>query len=285
MVDLERGLSDAMLAREHTELMGGLDDVLNLEAGLAQVEPPGPSSDRPWQVEGLTELADQLSELPAAERLATRAWLPMRLLVETRSIATCAVHAHLVTNAFSGAGPFNDIHTFDAIRFALAEALLAVCTIDHPQAQSLVDTLVGLQNVMPSAEAAHDRVRHHTNSLGKRLAKLLIKISRASEGESFFRYIFLHAARVRQLGGPHELIELAKALPGLIDKMLSAVTSMVGADLSSADLNGLPLEGVHWSSDTRWPHDWVEWVRANSVPVSADVFEIRPGKAGSWLTT
>ena len=81
------------------------------------------------------------------------------------------------------------------------------------------------------------------------------------------------------------LVKARQALLEPLSQLVSALTDVVGADLTSADLAGLSLDGVRWSSDTRWPEDWEAWVRDNSVPITDDVFEIRPGKAGSWLPT
>ncbi|MGV9277693.1 hypothetical protein [Streptomyces griseosporeus] len=48
-----------------------------------------------------------------------------------------------------------------------------------------------------------------------------------------------------------------------------------GADLSELDLAGLHLEGVRWDSQTRWPVNWEESVRAASVRLGPDLYEIR----------
>jgi hypothetical protein len=53
----------------------------------------------------------------------------------------------------------------------------------------------------------------------------------------------------------------------------------VGADVHAASLDGIPLDGVRWSSTTRWPPAWEESIRRDSVKIGLDLFEIRPGTA------
>jgi hypothetical protein len=68
-----------------------------------------------------------------------------------------------------------------------------------------------------------------------------------------------------------------RALIGAIDKVIDAVTSVAGADLRSLDLRGIPLEGLRWSNQTRWPEDWEFYIVENSVEVRPGLFEIRFG--------
>jgi hypothetical protein len=45
------------------------------------------------------------------------------------------------------------------------------------------------------------------------------------------------------------------------------VCDMRGADLTSADKDGVRLEhleGVLWSTSTRWPPGWPDWLKDNS---------------------
>lgn len=48
-----------------------------------------------------------------------------------------------------------------------------------------------------------------------------------------------------------------------------------GCDLSSLDLEWVPLEGVRWSLGTRWPADWEERVCYASEPEEPGVFVVR----------
>jgi hypothetical protein len=263
VIDLERGLADATLPRAHAELVTGLDDVLDLEAGLAQVTPPVPRA-----VTELVLLADELSRLPAAERLAARAWLPANRLTEAYVLVK-----HVPT-VRALADELDNVENFIAVRTSARMDVLRVlhdldrAGLESAEVHAIARRLLTLLHVRRGSLARRQSVllRDH---VADRLPPLLADINRRT----------LHINR--------DLVDVAfaDALLGPLGHLVSALTDMAGADLTSADLNGLPLNGVRWSPDTRWPENWREWVRDNSVAVSADVFEIRSGKAGSWLPT
>ncbi|MGA5564333.1 hypothetical protein ACPCUV_24655 [Streptomyces platensis] len=54
-----------------------------------------------------------------------------------------------------------------------------------------------------------------------------------------------------------------------VDKAFLLIREMVEnfryADLRSVDLIGIPLEGIRWNGETRWPHLWEERIRRASV--------------------
>ncbi|WP_147403905.1 hypothetical protein [Nocardia panacis] len=92
---------------------------------------------------------------------------------------------------------------------------------------------------------------------------------------------FLAAADVRH-GAWHEdmlrraveldvwSMELWDALQQL-DQILSDVR---GVDLREAELEDTDLDGVRWSTATRWPTGWHERIVAISVPLGSGEFEI-----------
>lgn len=79
---------DATLRNAHAGLVTGLDDALDLEAGLARVVKPAAPFKR------LAAFADQLATRPAVERLAAHSRLPVDLLVEARDLATWLPDIH-----------------------------------------------------------------------------------------------------------------------------------------------------------------------------------------------
>lgn len=85
-------------------------------------------------------------------------------------------------------------------------------------------------------------------------------------------YSDLTIAPVRALA-----VDLVRAL----DLLEKSITSMVGADLTAADLTGIPLAGVRWSDETRWPPGWEGRIRRESVAVGPGQWEIRPGVANT----
>jgi hypothetical protein len=263
VIDLERGLADATLPGAHAKLMVELDDALDLEAGLARMVPQSPRA-----FAGLIAMAEELSGLPAAERLAARAWLPVSLLIEAYILAK-----H-VSTVRALADELDDVEKFVNVR---ASARMDVRRVLHDLDQAgfgstEVHTVARQLSILLRLTRGASRARRQSallrEHLAERLTVLLVEIDRRAA---------VHSGLVDGA--------FADALLGPLNQLVSAVTDVVGADLTSADLNGLPLHGVRWSSGTRWPEDWREWVRDNSEPVSADVFEIRSGKAGSWLPT
>lgn len=49
--------------------------------------------------------------------------------------------------------------------------------------------------------------------------------------------------------------------------------------MRSADLAGLPPEGIRWSRATQWPPNWTEQIERASVEIEPGLFEIRDGTA------
>ncbi|HXV94829.1 MAG TPA: hypothetical protein VD813_16105 [Pseudonocardia sp.] len=50
------------------------------------------------------------------------------------------------------------------------------------------------------------------------------------------------------------------------------------ADLGAVSLTGVRLDGIRWSSATRWPIGWEDRIRAASVEVGPGVFEVTDGR-------
>lgn len=70
----------------------------------------------------------------------------------------------------------------------------------------------------------------------------------------------------------HELAQTIQALLHL-HHVLSDVT---GLDLRHTDLAGIPLEGLRWSAETRWPPQIEHQIRRNSIKIADEIFEIGP---------
>ncbi|WP_112269624.1 hypothetical protein [Lentzea terrae] len=271
VLDLERGLADATLSRAHAELVAGLADALDLAAGLADVVQPPPLA----PLERLAAFADELAARPAAERLAARSWLSVSLPTEAYALTTLIPTVRdLTVKAFSFKSGRKFRSSAQPELWRLVHGLEVAGlqgTQLHQFAHAFLDTLGHSLTIVEA--------RRHALTLNQgfaeRHANLLREIDRRAHGSALAQRV--HSGLVD--------VAFAGALLGPLSQLVSALTSVVGADLTSADLAGLSLDGVRWSSDTRWPEDWEAWVRDNSVPITDDVFEIRPGKAGSWLPT
>lgn len=285
VLDLERGLTDVTLPRAHAQLVDDLSQVLNLDAGLAQLVPPPPEQ-HSGPPERLASAARELATLPPAERLATRVWLPLKDLAHVHHLTGCLPRARALASFLDDPG------TFAATRgIALAEARrLAqdVGTADHASLglHPVAEALAGLLECDPPI--THEIVNARANAVaimfGTVLRTLLDTISRDTHGEGLADQVtggFTDAAELHLLVDGDDIAGFEAALRGPVGLILSAVTDMVGADLELAELNGVPLDGVLWSADTRWPQDMWDWVRDNSVRVSADVFKIRERSTGA----
>lgn len=75
-------------------------------------------------------------------------------------------------------------------------------------------------------------------------------------------------------------IRLDRGLTDGIDSVDEAMSNFVDVDLRDADLDGVPLEGVIWSTGTQWPAAWRSGVEARSLEtLESDRFWI-PDKRG-----
>ncbi|HUQ58962.1 hypothetical protein [Lentzea sp.] len=261
-----------------------LDQWLNsLHAGLAEVVPSGGV---PWPAEPLAALVDELAALPGAERLAARAWLPVELLAGVPHLATCAARTRGVAHAlddprrYAITRPQARIHIAHLCR----DLRLGVAgeTGLHALAVELSDLLkepsphahVAVRNL---AHRLADRVRYELEGLLDRIVHRL----RAAGSAPRLADAFAGAAEAHAAAERHEVADLEAALTEPIHRLVTAVTSMVGVDLAAADLDGVPLDGVRWSTETRWPPHWQDWVRHNSLRVAEGVFQIRRRGTGS----
>lgn len=78
--------------------------------------------------------------------------------------------------------------------------------------------------------------------------------------------------------------ELVRTIQGVVHfhQVLSDVTGM---DLRSIDLVEIPLQGLRWSVQTRWPQEIENQIRRNSVQIADGIYEIDPGGATDIPTT
>ncbi|HEY3514582.1 MAG TPA: hypothetical protein VGL36_35710 [Kribbella sp.] len=67
-----------------------------------------------------------------------------------------------------------------------------------------------------------------------------------------------------------------RSLEDSCTRIFDAAQYMVGADLREIEIAGIPLEGVRWSTSTRWPVAWQQAVAEQSVEIGHGLFEINP---------
>ncbi|GAB3902134.1 hypothetical protein GCM10029964_092030 [Kibdelosporangium lantanae] len=68
-----------------------------------------------------------------------------------------------------------------------------------------------------------------------------------------------------------------------VDQLLGALADATDADLTHTNLTGVPLDGVVWSSRTRWPHHMESDIRRRSAPIGPDLYRI--GARGTDAST
>lgn len=74
-------------------------------------------------------------------------------------------------------------------------------------------------------------------------------------------------------------------------RALSRDLARISVDASGIDLSGLDvgnldaLRGVTWTSQTTWPPSIADQIRANSVPISEGLWQVRPGGIAQDSTT
>ncbi|MDX8054084.1 hypothetical protein SK571_32335 [Lentzea sp. BCCO 10_0798] len=265
VIDLERGLADAMLSRDHDTLTNRLGDALDLDAGLAEVlreSAPGPFT-------SLVDLADTLARMPPAERLAARTWLPVGLIAEALVLAGFLPRIHPVSDELGKAGRLTRAEIGAAARLEVQVLLREIPRANadiRVVAERLVDSLRWLTE--EKLHWARYHARHLAQLCRDRLFSVLTRISNAPD-----------------LAEGHFEVALAAAVVVPLSRVMAALTGMAGADLTSADLTCIPLAGVRWSPETRWPWDWQAWIAENSVQVSPGLYEVREGGTGSRVTT
>jgi hypothetical protein len=265
VIDLERGLADAMLSRDHDTLTNRLGDALDLDAGLAEVlreSAPGPFT-------SLVALADTLACMPPAERLAARTWLPVGLIAEALVLADFLPRIHPVSDELGKAGRLTRADIGATARLEVQVLLREIPRANadiRVVAERLVDSLRWLTE--EKLHWARYHARHLAQLCRDRLFSVLTRISNAPD-----------------LAEGHSEVAVAAAVVVPLSRVMAALTGMAGADLTSADLTGIPLAGVRWSPETRWPWDWQAWIAENSVQVSPGLYEIREGGTGSRVTT
>lgn len=274
-LDLDAGAGEATHAHHYARLAEDLHEILDLDAGLAEiVGASGPPSDvvprsrlkadAPPPASWVSQLADHLRRLDPPTRLAVRSDKASSALGEALGLVlTLAVAAALARNVG---------HARDRRGFAreltragdLANALAR--DIDVALARDLVRELIfeldrarGLDIVLVGSLAFHlDRAYAHSCLLVDATATSLVRtLGQKMTGNP----------PTTQTTPPHEI--------RYVQQVLDHVTNdFVGADLERTSLHGASLEGIRWSTSTRWPADWLERIRAASVEVEPGIFQI-----------
>jgi hypothetical protein len=109
VLDLDAGLADAQLPAIHAALTQALEDVLDLDFGLGTIVPTADTSrciastddestTTPNAPSTLSEFTDALFARPAHARLSARTWFPLQQLATARSIAHLVARARILAD-------------------------------------------------------------------------------------------------------------------------------------------------------------------------------------------
>lgn len=302
VLDVEAGLADAMVAGRLTAgLDAALDPALDVEAGLDQIL-RGPRA----RLTALARFTDLLTSRPPRERLAVRAWLPMRELTDLGTIVG------LTNDLDDGLADALDTANRSALDQATltravedARTELSSCarrylpvsrSSDGPSVGAAIDraydVLSDLARELPAGTAGADAVLRGVAAAVGTVRELrgflsavrLLAFDRARKVHANTRNITHVSAfclalahdldRDREVGRTpvvdRELITAIAALE-------KATTDVAGADLIDIGLTSIPLDGLRWSTTTRWPRAMADYVRRNSVEVEPGVYVIRHG--------
>ncbi|MEU4522922.1 hypothetical protein AB0F52_29940 [Amycolatopsis sp. NPDC024027] len=328
VLNLDSGLVDAKLPNLRDDLTRDLDQVLDLDAGLDDIlparRPPvptaGPPAPQPTGDLAQTPLgafAGDFTALPAHERLAARAWLPVQELIELHHAVRLVLRAEDLIHNLADDRDLAHALTRDrdlAHARDLAHDLAYDLTRDHDLAHDLAYDLT--RDLTFARDLAHalnrDRDLAHTLAQTRDLAyardlahalthdlahtldladTLTHDLARARDRAH------AHALnRVRSLDRTSNLVvALYSALRREVEifgerhhahdfdleedlgRLIEAATNVNGADLSQLDLRGIPLLGLRWSEATQWPVEWRDRIRRDSIELHPGHYEIRQG--------
>ncbi|WP_285609988.1 hypothetical protein [Actinokineospora globicatena] len=316
VLDVEAGLADIRLRDTVTP---ALDRVLDVDAGLAAILSTKIESDGGPMT--ALEYAVQFGERPAADRLAARAWFPLRELAIVMTVRRVLVQRNTTTPDLkigSSVPAGSSGATIDlAVELCdhLGRAFMTAKRRDHElRWGTRTDSIALRQELERELHQAQLAYRDTSDSsrLGAELGRarrVLDRVVEVARGlphspeaiptgvvgdmlESALTVTLLLAAEAaatsmadpagRAFTAAMSVAALAVEAEALaiIERALVDATA---ADLTDADLRGVRLDGVLWSSRTRWPAHLTDYVAANSERIGPDLFRVRSGGVATRL--
>lgn len=292
---------------EVLDLDTGLRRILPTQQATPPSAPKPPASPSNGTSTGTTlgKFINDFRSLPVHVRLTARAWFPLRQLVTVRSFARLTLLAHDIeyTRDLNRA---HDLALDFGRNLALARDLAYARdsnldrTIDHIVA--LARDLTQAHDLDIAHSQAHDLdcelnqavLMTHALTFARALA-LTYALDRGPapdlDGDlhiapdldidlDLARALAHHFALALVSKLPPEpanrdRINFIHELIADVDSLEDAMTNMAGIDLTQMDLRGIQLEGLRWTTTTRWPMAQVEQIRQNSVEVQPGIFEVR----------
>lgn len=289
VLDLEAGLREEMIPDRYANLITDLGGVLDVEAGLSAVVPTAPgatpepehepfdlspvevdprqASPDPRSLTDLEDLVHNTESLSHSTRLAMRTDPAFDLVCDIVHVLGSARVRDIIrvlgsTRVIDGARD-SDLE--------LARDLARVLDLaDHSDSVHTLYCTRALYRVLAHIHArvldlAHARDLHQARVYDLYRARAL------------YRALVLYRAQARIRARARRLArDLARTTRAIAD-FHNALNDFTGVDLRRADLDGIPLDGLRWSTKTQWPPQWAEQVRLDSVEVDDGIFEVRGG--------
>ncbi len=296
-LDLEAGLRDIGITADHHALVSDVSDLLDLGVGLAAVlstqedpaDPTIPESPSEFSsADTSTDLVTALAKAPAAVRLALRA----SVLDLTQAID--------IISALDRAKGRTDILRGDLTHIS-ARAIGRDLTTAHTLARIVANDLARARSIPRPRDPVHNLTHARARDLAHDLILAIIRardlalarthnIPRARSLARDLAYAIIRArdlalAHARDLA--HNLahnLGVPEAETGQIEnlhteELCDIVNDLIGADLHNVNLSGMRLDGVRWSDATRWPVQWVDRIKQDSVDLGDGIYEYRPGSS------
>ncbi len=242
-LNLQAGIRDALLPAPHARLVEELGDTLDLQAGLADAKSRVLEANPELETDTVSSPHDinQVEIMPSA-------WLDVgdRLDVRTHtaspSFRTCScVRIRIaVLNA----------------TYANTQKLRELVDADRDSsrtARSLLDKLIeAVGRTREKFERGFDEDLNHFRDLAHKIVRALSTDSALSQA---------HA--------------MAQMVAEKLDEIERYLNDFTDADLENVDLQPIRLAGLRWSNRTKWPSDWIDLIRRDSMEIAPGIFIIR----------
>ncbi|WP_194817973.1 hypothetical protein [Nocardia sp. XZ_19_385] len=294
-LDVEAGLAEVLLSERHSEFSKELRTKLDVEAGLAAIVPPAPPTTAEAEPKGSIGWARaQLTVMPLQDRLTLRAYYAPTL--GTLSRAVLRLKAREIERDFQdwvrqvllGQTPLPSQWGTRLQRNVIDEIaqVLQISPETFSRPVTGVDIVfhdTGMQrngrvNRNPQEE---DLVvqRRELNASPDGVSEAQRWIDGVVEGVDEKTWEIVEVAAAPPTARWEMVLSrILKQLAGHLETLEQQLNDFTGVDLRNVDLAGVPLEGLRWSIEsTRWPEDWVEQIKHDSIEVGDGIYEIYYG--------
>jgi hypothetical protein len=271
VIDVEAGLQDVLLSTRFTSLVDNLDEVIDVEAGLAAIVPvPEPILAPAPNTEG-SDLDSVLRAISPVEKLALReAYSP--LVGGTVLSVAGAVDdiVEVVASMTSNLGIVRRAKPHSEMaRHELHEAGHAVWGLSR----LLADCATTVSHEKSIYARVEWRLRSEAGDLHDRLGELedlLMYWEGLSYNSTSWGLAVLDCRAATKA-----LVRDARRFTHRLRALHRFLNDFVGADLSTAPLEGMHLVGVQWSISTLWPsQSWRDRIEKSSIEIEDGIFEV-----------